>query len=97
MTIYSCVRIEGVYNRDVPNGVFLPDGRMLLQPGVSGGKLYDFFIPLEQSFVKLANGGWALSQSDSGAVEPQPEPELEPEPEPEPSEPPYVSKKTASK
>jgi hypothetical protein len=80
VTIYSYVRIDGVYNRDVPNGVFLPDGRMLLQPGVSGSKLYDFFVPFEQSFVKLSSGAWALSpQSDSGSAEPQPEPEPEPD------------------
>lgn len=73
VTIYSTLRIEGVYNRDVPNGVFMPDGRMLLQPGNSGMKLYDFYIGLEQSFVKLANGGWALSQDSGGSEEPKPE------------------------
>ena len=86
-TLYSYLRVDGVYKTDVPQGVFMPDGRMLLQPGYAGSKLYDFYISFEQSFVQAADGSWALSpSSDSGSVEPQPDPEPESLPEPGDSE-----------
>ena len=63
-TLYASVKIEGVYNKNIDTGVFLPNGNMLLPLGATGSDLKEFYVMFEQSFT-MDNGSWKLSGPSS--------------------------------